>query len=94
MLYDLTSSYLEGKCCELARLGFNRDGKKGKLQIEYGLLCNREGCPVAVEVFEGDTADPMTLGSQIKKVRERFGLKQVVIVSHFRWHDERATKRF
>ena len=80
VLYDLTSSYLEGKCCELARLGFNRDGKKGKLQIEYGLLCNREGCPVAVEVFEGDTADPMTLGSQIKKMRERFGLKQVVIV--------------
>jgi hypothetical protein len=80
VLYDLSSSYLEGKCCELARLGFNRDGKKGKLQIEYGLLCNREGCPVAVEVFEGDTADPMTLGSQIKKMRERFGLKQVVIV--------------
>ena len=71
VLYDLTSSYLEGKCCELARLGFNRDGKVGKLQIEYGLLCNREGCPVAVEVFEGNTADPMTLGSQVKKVRER-----------------------
>ena len=52
----------------------------GKLQIEYGLLCNKEGCPVAVEVFEGNTADPMTLGSQIKKVRERFGLKRVVIV--------------
>src|SRR3979411_2550149 len=80
VLYDLTSSYLEGKCCELARLGFNRDGKRGKLQIEYGLLCNREGCPVAVEVFEGNTADPMTLGSQIQKVRERFGLKRVVIV--------------
>jgi transposase len=80
VLYDLTSSYLEGKCCQLGRLGFNRDGKRGKLQIEYGLLCNREGCPVAVEVFEGDTADPMTLGSQIQKVRERFGLKRVVIV--------------
>jgi Transposase DDE domain len=80
VLYDLTSSYLEGKCCELARLGFNRDGKVGKLQIEYGLLCNKEGCPVAVEVFEGNTADPMTLGSQIQKVRERFGLKRVVIV--------------
>ena len=80
VLYDLTSSYLEGKCCELARLGFNRDGKRGKLQIEYGLLCNREGCPVAVEVFEGNTADPMTLGSQIQKVRARFGLKRVVIV--------------
>jgi hypothetical protein len=80
VLYDLTSSYLEGKCCELARLGFNRDGKVGKLQIEYGLLCNKEGCPVAVEVFEGNTADPMTLGSQIAKVRERFGLQRVVIV--------------
>jgi hypothetical protein len=80
VLYDLTSSYLEGKCCALARLGFNRDGKRGKLQIEYGLLCNREGCPVAVEVFEGHTADPMTLGHQIKKVRERFGLRRVVIV--------------
>jgi transposase len=79
VLYDLSSSYLEGKCCELARLGFNRDGKKGKLQIEYGLLCNREGCPVPVEVFEGNTADPMTLGGQIKMVRERFGPKQVVI---------------
>jgi transposase len=80
VLYDLTSSYLEGKHCALARLGFNRDGKVGKLQIEYGLLCNKEGCPVAVEVFEGNTADPMTLGSQIKKVRERFGLKRVVLV--------------
>jgi hypothetical protein len=80
VLYDLTSSYLEGKCCELARLGFNRDGKVGKLQIEYGLLCNREGCPVAVEVFEGNTADFMTPGSQVKKVRERFGLRRVVIV--------------
>jgi hypothetical protein len=80
VLYDLTSSYLEGKCCELARRGFDRDGKRGKLQIEYGLLCNREGCPVAVEVFEGNTADPMTLGSQVKKVRERFGLRRLVIV--------------
>ena len=80
VLYDLTSSYLEGQCCALGRLGFNRDGKRGKLQIEYGLLCNREGCPVAVEVFEGNTADPMTLGNQIKKVRERFGLRRVVIV--------------
>ena len=80
VLYDLTSSYLEGKCCELARRGLDRDGKRGKLQIEYGLLCNREGCPVAVEVFEGNTADPMTLGSQVKKVRERFGLRRLVIV--------------
>ena len=80
VLYDLTSSYLEGKTCTLGKLGHNRDGKKGKLQIEYGLLCNQHGCPVAVEVFEGNTADPMTLGSQIAKLRDRFGLRHVVLV--------------
>ncbi len=80
VLYDLTSSYLEGTTCPLARLGHNRDGKKGKLQIEYGLLCNQEGCPVAVEVFEGNTADPMTLGAQVHKLRHRFGLKRLVLV--------------
>ncbi len=61
MLYDVTSSYVEGRCCPLAKLGYNRDGKKGKLQIVYGLLCAADGCPVAVEVFDGDTADPKTL---------------------------------
>src|SRR6201997_3754740 len=61
VLYDVSSSYLEGRCCELARLGYNRDGKKGKLQIVYGLLCAADGCPVAIEVFEGDTSDPRTL---------------------------------
>jgi transposase len=80
VLYDLTSSYLEGVTCPLGRLGHNRDGKKGKLRIEYGLLCNQEGCPVAVEVFEGNTADPMTLGVQIDKLRRRFGLKRLVLV--------------
>jgi transposase len=80
VLYDLTSSYMEGTTCPLSHLGHNRDGKKGKLQIEYGLLCNKEGCPVAVEVFDGNTADPMTLGSQIAKLRERFKLKRVVMV--------------
>ena len=80
VLYDLTSSYMEGKCCPLSALGHNRDGKKGKLQIEYGLLCNQEGCPVAVEVFEGNRADPMTLGCQIQKLRHRFDLKRVVLV--------------
>ena len=80
VLYDLTSSYLEGTTCPLARRGHNRDGKKGKLQIEYGLLCNQEGCPVAVEVFEGNTADPMTLGAQVHKLRTRFGLKRLVLV--------------
>lgn len=80
VLYDLTSSYVEGHCCELARLGHNRDGKKGKLQIEYGLLCAADGCPVAVEVFEGNTADPMTIATQITKIKERFGLSRVVLV--------------
>lgn len=67
VLYDLTSSYFEGTTCPLAKLGHSRDGKKGKLQIEYGLLCNASGIPVAVEVFEGNAADPMTLGAQIQK---------------------------
>ena len=80
VLYDLTSSYMEGVTCPLSRLGHSRDGKSGKLQIEYGLLCNKEGCPVAVEVFEGNTADPMTLGAQILKLRQRFGLQRIVLV--------------
>jgi hypothetical protein len=80
VLYDVSSSYVEGRCCELARLGYNRDGKKGKLQIVYGLLCAADGCPVAVEVFEGNTADPMTIGTQIAKLKERFGLSRVVLV--------------
>jgi hypothetical protein len=80
VLYDVSSSYLEGRCCELAKLGYNRDGKKGKLQIVYGLLCAPDGCPVAIEVFEGNTADPRTLGAQIDKVKSRFALKHVVLV--------------
>ena len=80
VLYDLTSSYLEGRRCPLAKRGHCRDGKRGKLQIEFGLLCDREGCPVAVEVFDGNTADPMTVGTQIDKLRHRFGLHRVVLV--------------
>ena len=80
VLYDLTSSYVEGACCPLARRGHSRDGKSGTLQIVFGLLCTAEGCPVAVEVFEGSTADPMTLASQVAKIRGRFGLQQVVVV--------------
>ena len=80
VLYDVSSSWLEGRCCELARFGYARDGKKGKLQIVYGLLCAADGCPVAVEVFEGNTADPMTLSAQIDKLKERFGLSRVVLV--------------
>src|SRR5246127_5558198 len=80
VLYDVSSSWLEGRCCELARFGYSRDGKKGKLQIVYGLLCAADGCPVAVEVFEGNTADPMTLSVQIDKLKARFGLSRVVLV--------------
>jgi hypothetical protein len=80
VLYDVTSTYFEGRHCPLARLGYSRDGKKGKLQIVFGLLTNGEGCPVAVEVFEGNTADPKTVGSQVAKVRERFGLETLVLV--------------
>jgi len=80
VLYDVSSSWLEGRCCELARFGYSRDGKKGKLQIVYGLLCAADGCPVAIEVFEGNTADPMTLATQIDKLKARFGLSRVVLV--------------
>jgi hypothetical protein len=80
VLYDVSSSYLEGRCCPLAKLGYNRDGKKGKLQIVYGLLCAADGCPVAVEVFDGNTGDPKTLTAQITKLKERFGLSRVVLV--------------
>ena len=80
VLYDVTSSYMEGRCCPLAQFGYNRDGKKGKLQIVYGLLCAPDGCPVAVEVFEGATGDPATLGSQVAKLKQRFGLDHVVLV--------------
>jgi len=80
VLYDVSSTYFEGRSCPLAQLGHNRDGKKGKLQIVFGLLCSAEGVPVAVEVFEGKTADPSTLGSQVSKLRERFGLNRVVMV--------------
>ena len=81
VLYDVSSSYVEGRCCELARFGYNRDRKKGKLQIVYGLLCAADGCPVAIEVFEGNTGDPKTLAAQIGKLKQRFKLDRVVLVS-------------
>lgn len=80
VLYDVSSSYMEGRCCPLARRGYSRDGKKGTLQIIYGLLCAPDGCPVAIEVFEGNTADPMTLATQIDKLKQRFQLDHVVLV--------------
>jgi hypothetical protein len=80
VLYDVTSTYFEGRACPLAKLGHSRDGKKDKLQIVIGLLTNGDGCPIAVEVFEGNTADPKTLASQVHKLKERFGLKRLVMV--------------
>jgi len=80
VLYDVSSTYFEGRTCELAQFGYNRDGKKGKLQIVFGLLCSPDGCPVAVEVFEGNVGDPSTLQSQITKLKERFALERVVLV--------------
>src|ERR1700674_5260729 len=80
VLYDVTSTYFEGRTCPLARFGYNRDGKSGKLQIVFGLLCTAEGCPVAVEVFEGNVGDPSTLASQISKLKHRFGIERVVLI--------------
>jgi transposase len=80
VLYDLTSTYFEGRHCPLGKLGHSRDDKSGKPQIVFGLLTNAQGCPVAVEVFEGNTADPKTVASQIDKLRTRFSLQHVVLV--------------
>ncbi len=80
VLYDLTSTYFEGRHCPLAKLGHSRDDKSGKLQIVFGLLTNVKGCPVAVEVFAGNTGDPKTVAAQVNKLRQRFGLSDVVLV--------------
>ncbi len=80
VLYDVSGSYYTGRRSGLVDFGYNRDGKRGVPQIVYGLLCNAEGCPIAVEVFKGNTADPKTLATQIKKVRQRFRIERVVFV--------------
>lgn len=80
VLYDVSGSYYTGRRSELVQFGHPRDGKKGFPQIVYGLLCNAEGCPVAIEVFAGNTGDPNTLGPQIAKIRKRFGVQRVVMV--------------
>ncbi len=80
VLYDVSSSYMEGRCCPPAKLGYSRDGKKGTLQIVYGLLCAPDGCPVAIEVFDGNTGDPTTLAPRVDKLKQRFGLSHVVLV--------------
>jgi hypothetical protein len=80
LLYDVTSTYLEGRCCELAQHGYSRDHRGDRPQLVIGLMCAADGCPVAVEVFEGNTADPMTLSAQIDKLKQRFKLQRVVMV--------------
>jgi hypothetical protein len=79
-LYDVSSTYFEGRHCPLAKLGHSRDHRRDRPQIVFGLVCDEQGCPVAVEVFEGNTGDPKTVGAQIKKLCERFGLERVVMV--------------
>jgi transposase len=80
VLYDVSSSYFEGRCCPLAHYGHSRDHRDDRLQIVYGLLCTREGLPIAVEVFDGNTADPSTLGAQVEKIKDRFGISRLVLV--------------
>jgi hypothetical protein len=80
VLYDVSSTWFEGRTCPLARRGYSRDGKRDKLQIIFGLLCASDGCPVAVEVFEGNTGDPSTLAAQVAKLKQRFHLDHVVLV--------------
>src|SRR5450631_4080474 len=80
VLYDLTSTYFEGRHCPLAKLGHSRDDKSGTLQIVFGLLTNSAGCPVAVEVFAGNTSDPKTVATQVDKLRQRFGLSDMVLI--------------
>ncbi len=79
VLYDVTSSYLEGRCCPLAGFGYSRDGKRGKQQIVWGLLTDSEGCPVAIEVFDGKARDAATLPVQLEKLKARFGIEEVVL---------------
>ena len=79
-LYDLTSSYFEGVTCPLAKLGHNRDGKEGKLQVNYGLLTDGRGCPVSVSVYPGNTGDTATVMAQVHKIRDDFGIRSIVLV--------------
>jgi len=80
VLYDLSSSYVEGRCCPLAKLGYSRDGRKGTQQVNYGLICSPEGRPVAVHAFDGSTTDSKTLPDAVQSVTERFAIKDVVLV--------------
>lgn len=79
-LYDLSSTYFEGRRCPLAKRGYSRDGKSDRPQIVFGLICDERGCPIAVEVFEGNTGDPATVLAQVNKLRKRFGLERIIMV--------------
>jgi len=80
VLYDLSSTYFEGRHCPLAHIGYSRDGRRGSLQVEFGLTTDAEGRPIAVEVFAGNTADPATVASEVERIKERFKLVDVVLV--------------
>jgi hypothetical protein len=84
VLYDLTSTWLTGRCCELAARGHSRDGKRDDPQIVFGLVCSAQGCPIAVEVFKGNTADPATVAAQVAKLKDRFGIE------HLAWVGDRG----
>jgi transposase len=94
VLYDLSSSYFEGTCCPLAKLGHNRDGKKGKLQVNYGLVTDRRGCPVAVSVFDGATADCKTVLPQVKRMQAEFGIEHLVVVGDRGMISQKAIEEF
>ena len=94
VLYDLSSSYFEGTCCPLAKLGHNRDGKKGKLQVNYGLVTDARGCPVAVSVFEGDTADCKTVMPQVRRIQADFGIEHMVVVGDRGMISQKAIDEF
>src|SRR4030095_14322059 len=79
-MFDLSSSWMEGTCCELAKRGHSRDGKRGKLQIEYGLLTDAAGRPIAILVFPGNTADPTAFIAAVDAVRDKFGLARLILV--------------
>jgi hypothetical protein len=92
VLYDLSSSYLEGRCCELAEIGYSRDGKPGKPQISYGLCCAPEGQPVSIEVHAGNTGDPTTLSPAVERLKDRFGIEHLVFVGDRGMITEARTK--
>src|SRR5439155_14929359 len=93
-LYDLSSSYYEGATCPLARRGYSRDGKKGTLQINYGLLTDARGCPVAISVYEGDTSDPATLTPEIERLKTQFAIDRFVMVADRGMISQKAVDAF